>query len=200
LGVEVTDELRNDAEGLQGRIATELTPALDKLKDDVEGNRSDIENNSGDISENAGHIVRVNERLDDLAHRVCKNHDGLVLFCHRFIYTEFLPEECRPILADMGDRLGVQYDWNGAHAVEPKRQTEHPTSWACEWGTGSPSPIPVIAEPEEPDRQTLVADEHNFMDIPIGYCLDRAWYGHYQREWDLEWGLDVTSIVQGLMD
>jgi hypothetical protein len=106
-------ELREDAELLDRHIDEVITPDLDKLTSDVEDNRNDIETNGGDIDANRGCIQDAWGRIDDLAHRVCLNHDGLVLFCHRFLYATPIPEECKPILFDSGDRLGVQFTWNG---------------------------------------------------------------------------------------
>jgi hypothetical protein len=172
-GARLINELSGDSDDLQNHILDPVTPALEGLKNDVEANRADIEANAGNIENNRQEIVAANARLDGLAHRTCLNHDALRLFCHRFLFSEHLPAECKPILHHRAhDRLTVLYSWNGAWN-DDHIQTPRVGNWACENSHGdaeevtmpaTPEPVAVEEEPEVsaiPEEESLVED-HNY--------------------------------------
>ena len=72
-------------------------------------------------------------RLIDLAPRVCTNQEALILFCHRFIYVDKLPEECNPILmTEKYDRLTIEYTWNDTY-TDDRVRTPRAGNYACDF-------------------------------------------------------------------
>ena len=95
-------------------------------------------------------------RINDLAGRVCTNHEGLILFCHRFIYREVIPFECMPILVENDyERLSIEYTWNETFRDNHVRQRRQ-GSYACDWHTGDDRlPLLTPAEPSTKPEYTV---------------------------------------------
>ena len=68
-------------------------------------------------------------QLIEAAGDLCTNEKGLVLFCHKFIYAPYLPDECVPILVN-DTRLTVRYNWVEPTYNELDEQRPNP-SMAC---------------------------------------------------------------------
>jgi len=83
-------------------------------------NAQNRETNSGDITSNDNALTAIEGTIADLREQVDDQTATAKLFCHQFIYTSVIPDECAAILdnGDLitagGDRIAEVFVWPAA--------------------------------------------------------------------------------------
>ena len=104
-----TAQLEKDANEVKTVLRPKIKGDLGTLQATVEQNRQQIATNATNITNNKTEIGKLQERLEDLKKRVAINADGLILFCHRWLYAPVTPTECGWVYEDPANHLKDVY-------------------------------------------------------------------------------------------
>ena len=80
-------------------------------------NKSNVILNTGKITNNLDALHTLNDALEALEGQISDQLQASKLFCHQFIYTADIPQECDAILIDGklvtegGDRIAEQFNF-----------------------------------------------------------------------------------------